>query len=132
VNQWKVVAAGDFNNDGHIDVMWHNATSGAVGAWLLDGRGNVTGTQTLNWTCSTASGCASQWRVIGAGDFDVDGSLDLLWHNATTGVVGAWVLDGRGNVRQTLNIDWKCGADTGCSQTWKPVAIQSQYIITLR
>ena len=28
---------GDFNGDGKTDIFWHNATTGANTAWLMDG-----------------------------------------------------------------------------------------------
>src|SRR5882757_6362161 len=37
---------------------------------------------------NTASGCASLGTVVGAADFNGDGHIDLLWHNATSGVAG--------------------------------------------
>jgi hypothetical protein len=55
--QWQVVGVGDFNGDGHADVLWFNANTGALGEWLLDGEGNVVATPYLSWTCG--SGCYS-------------------------------------------------------------------------
>ena len=40
-SSWQAVGVGDFNGDRHADVLWFNASSGALGAWLLDGQGNV-------------------------------------------------------------------------------------------
>ena len=62
---WKIVGAADVNADGHTDLTWYNASSGQVSSWLLDGSGHVTGTQAFSWTCSTASGCAPDWRPLG-------------------------------------------------------------------
>jgi hypothetical protein len=42
-----VVGVGDFNGDGHADVLWFNASTGALGYWLLDGQGNVIATPIL-------------------------------------------------------------------------------------
>jgi hypothetical protein len=44
---WKVVGVGDFNGDGHADVLWFNSNTGALGYWLLDGQGNVITTRIL-------------------------------------------------------------------------------------
>ncbi|HKF68405.1 MAG TPA: N,N-dimethylformamidase beta subunit family domain-containing protein, partial [Vicinamibacterales bacterium] len=38
---WQVVGVGDFNGDGHADVLWFNASTGQLSEWLLDGQGNV-------------------------------------------------------------------------------------------
>lgn len=130
--QWYVAAIGDFNKDGNTDVLWHNATTGVVGAWLLDSHGTVIGTQDLNWTCDKASGCASQWRIVGAGDFNVDENTDVLWYNATTGVLGAWLLNSSGTVLKALDLSERCGTATGCSTDWKPVAITDRPHSTIK
>jgi hypothetical protein len=60
---WYPVAAGDANADGHADLLWWNAKTGEIASWLLDGRGTVTGTQSLSWTC--ADGCNGEWSPLG-------------------------------------------------------------------
>ncbi len=67
--EWQIVGAADVNGDGHVDLTWFNPGTGQISSWLLDGQGNVTGTQTLSWTCSIASGCAAStqggWQPLG-------------------------------------------------------------------
>jgi hypothetical protein len=53
---------GDFNGDGHADVLWFNGITGVLSEWLLDGQGNVIGNPILSWTCG--SGCYSVNRPI--------------------------------------------------------------------
>ncbi|MGC7100731.1 FG-GAP repeat domain-containing protein [Amycolatopsis lurida] len=118
-SQWKAVAIGDFNADNKSDIVWHNASTGAVGTWLLDGKGHVTGDPSLSWTCGP--GCANQWKVAGAGDLNEDNLDDLLWHNATTGEVSAWLTNGKQTVTGALKLSWTCGPD--CANQWKIVAV---------
>ena len=118
---WKPVGTGDFNGDGNTDLLWHNATTGGLAAWLLNGSGTVTEALGLSWTCSAASGCSRDWKPVGTGDFNGDGSTDLLWHNATTGRVTAWLLNRGGIVSGEMDLSWTCGAASGCSQAWLPV-----------
>lgn len=62
LSTWNPVGLGDINGDGHQDLMWHNFTGGHVTTWLLDGRGTVTGTQTLSWTCDHT--CGQTWSSV--------------------------------------------------------------------
>jgi hypothetical protein len=41
---WQVVGVGDFNGDGHADVLWFNTDTGALDVWPLDGQGNLVST----------------------------------------------------------------------------------------
>ncbi len=115
---WRAVLTADFNGDGETDILWHNASTGEVSAWLLKGA-SVIGTQPLSWPCSQASGCAQSWRIVDAADVNHDGHVDLTWHNATTGEVSSWLLNGLGTVLGAYAFDWKC--DAACSANWKAI-----------
>ena len=79
--------AGDFNGDGHPDLLWRNVSSGADSLWRMTG-GVHTGTTELPAEPSTG------WRLVGSGDFDGDGHADLLWHRLATGETRVWLMDG--------------------------------------
>lgn len=64
---WHVVGAADLNGDGHLDLTWHNPSTGEVSTWLLDGKGVVTGKVALSWTCD--AGCSSTWQALGYVNF---------------------------------------------------------------
>ena len=34
---WQVAAAGDFNSDGHADIVWQNTQTGQRAIWLMTG-----------------------------------------------------------------------------------------------
>ncbi|WP_146066533.1 hypothetical protein [Candidatus Venteria ishoeyi] len=36
----------------------------------------------------------ANWQITGAGDYNADGKLDLVWHHATTGSNAVWYMDG--------------------------------------
>src|SRR5262249_25256048 len=75
---------GDFNNDGHSDLLWQ-ATNGHPTEWLMNGT-----------TITTAQGLPNSgpsWQIIATGDFNADGNSDILWQN-TDGKPFSWEMNG--------------------------------------
>jgi hypothetical protein len=95
---WRVVGIGDFNKDGHPDLVWQNDSTRQVNVWYMGGAlGNVF----LDWTWLGDPGKAGVpgWRVAGIGDFNNDGYPDLVWQNDSTRQVSVWYMGGAlGNV----------------------------------
>ena len=130
---WKVVGV---NRHGAPNVLWYNASTGTLLYWVmgetpgLDHPGpgqfpapyytTVKSAQALSWSCATSTGCAQSWKVIGVEDVDYDGQDDVIWYNATTGEVAAWLLSGF-SVKGTLSLSWKCAAASGCANEWEPM-----------
>ncbi len=85
---WQLVAAADFDNDNQTDLVWRQeATTGENMVWHMNGL-------VRRETVSLLPEPNPNWRITGAGDFDLDGKADLLWHNTSTGEVVVWYLDG--------------------------------------
>jgi len=36
----------------------------------------------------------SEWQVVSTGDFNGDGTSDILWQRASDGLLGAWLMHG--------------------------------------
>ncbi len=69
----------DFNGDGQPDILWHNATTGDVAVWTLNGTA-VTGATFI-------ANIGAPWSIVAVGDFNQDNNADILWRNATTGEI---------------------------------------------
>jgi hypothetical protein len=121
----QAVLTADINGDGNTDIVWFNQTTDVVSVSLLGGDivservFGVLGTQDLSYTCTLASGCATQWTIVGAADVNGDDHVDLTWFNATTGQVASWLLDGNGNVTGTQTLSWTCSIAQGCAPPWR-------------
>jgi hypothetical protein len=86
---WKVVANGDFNGDGQVDLVWQNLSDGSLAAWLMNG---VTVVDTVplgpGYVTSTT------WRIVAAGDINRDGQTDLVWQCLHDGWLAVWLMNG--------------------------------------
>ena len=77
---WVVAGA-----DTHGDVFWRNTSTGDVGIWVISG---TTITQNVDFGAVPLT-----WSISGIGDFDGNGSEDILWRD-TSGNVGMWLMNG--------------------------------------
>ncbi|WP_081420239.1 FG-GAP-like repeat-containing protein [Pseudoxanthomonas sp. Root630] len=103
---WKVVALGDFNNDGVTDLYWRNTVDGSHDLWLMGALNPVQMQRVYNEPNLA-------WNVIGTGDFNGDSLADIIWRNTSTGenyiqfMSGANILAGTGFTRREANQAWK-------------------------
>ena len=71
---WRLANIADFNADGRPDLLWHNATSGRLSMWFMDGATRTTAL--LVEPIHDPS-----WALAGVGRFNSDPSPDLLWRS---------------------------------------------------
>jgi hypothetical protein len=103
---WSLVATGDFNGDGHADLVWQNDATRQVMVWYLGGADGVT-FQGSAWISIDG---VPGWTVVGARDFDGDGHPDLVWQNDTTRQVTVWYL---GGAQGTTLLSWSFLSSNG-------------------
>ncbi len=96
---WTVAGVGDFDGDGHADVLWYDKSTGLVGTWLssistattvLVGSPIQLAADDGGWVRMGQEDPSVLWKV-GVGDFDGDGRADVLGHDQSTGSVVAWL-----------------------------------------
>lgn len=116
IAQFKLIGA-----LGHDHLLWHNPSTGQVASWVLSGA-TVTGFETLSATCGPS--CANQWNAVGTGDFRQDGvSHGVLWHDASTGQLGVWSVNGTTVTDTQLLAGGLCDTESGCAQRFHVVGV---------
>jgi hypothetical protein len=85
---WKIVGLGDFNGDLRADLVWQH-DSGMLAVWYMNGT-----TSTGSSLLSPSSVGGTAWQVVGVGDINGDLKTDLVWQESSSGLVGAWLMNG--------------------------------------
>lgn len=80
-------AKGDFNGDTFADLLFQN-DDGFLAVWFMDGA-RMTSASLL--TPNRVSD--PKWRIVGTGDFNLDGHEDILLQHRE-GTLAAWFMDG--------------------------------------
>ncbi len=85
---WQGRGVGDFDGNGHADIVFRNSVTGKYRIWLLNGVNRISDPFTtpdmedMNTTISCS------------GDFDADGKADLLLRDMNSGALRIWFMDG--------------------------------------
>ena len=106
---WKIAGTGDFNKDGHTDLLWrYDGPGGYNYVWFMNGTTYIGAT-------ALASVTDLNWKIVGTGDFNNDGHIDILWRYAgAAGYVHVWFMvgttDGGSRALPSVeNMNWEVG-----------------------
>ncbi len=83
-------ASGAFNTD--ADLVFQNVATGQVEFWEMSGAQRVGDPVPL----TGAAPLPANWKLSATGDFNHDGSADLLWRNVTSQKIVIWTLGENG------------------------------------
>ena len=96
----------DINGDGRSDVLWRNFATGENYLYPMNGTAILGSEGYLRTVADQA------WQVAGIGDFDGNGTADVLWRNGSTGENYVYLMDGttiagEGYLRTVADQNWK-------------------------
>ena len=72
-----------------VDLLWQDLTAGGLQRWEMAGA-----VRARSASLSPDVMADPNWKIVGSGDFNADGLVDIVWHHQTTGQVAVWHMNG--------------------------------------
>ena len=119
---WRAVGIADMNRDGWQDILWRNRVTGQVSVWLMNGMTRIDGRLLTPDTVADTN-----WEIVGTGDFNMDGWVDLVWRHKTQGSLSVWFMNGTTmrsgtslSPDRVADTNWKIRTVTDVNGDYKP------------
>lgn len=98
----QLTGPGDWDGDGRADLLARHVATGELRLYPGDGTGGFGRPRTVGWRWGALD------RVLGPGDWDGDGSPDLLARVRSTGELRVYLGDGRGGFvgSRSVGVGW--------------------------
>jgi hypothetical protein len=112
---WKLVNTNDFDGSGTTDLLFTKGdqeSSTQIGVWTLDNRANILQQKLIDVA-------SAGWSVIGANDFDGNGTADILLAQVSldgSTNIGVWTLDSNADI---LSQYYLANAQTALAADWQ-------------
>ena len=113
---WSVAGVGDFDGDGNSDILWRN-TNGSLAEWQMNGS-TIASSDRITFAGIAVTPDAT-WHVVEIGDFNGDGSSDVLWRN-DNGAMAQWLMNGN-EIMQSVTPNYG-GTAVSPDASWKPTS----------
>jgi hypothetical protein len=81
---WQIAATGEFNNDGHTDIVWQNTQTGERLVWFMF--------NTIPFSGAFLPTIPTEWKIVGTGFFDDNENTDLVWQNVVNKQRVIWTM----------------------------------------
>jgi len=97
---WGIVGAGDFKFRGGLrpisgaDILWRNSSDQQTQIWTMDGHRITSRGPIMSEDSRVAMTVGPPWEIIGLGDFNRNGSTDILFRNNDDNQTQLWFMDG--------------------------------------
>ena len=110
--EWALETAAYFTTGPVTDFVWRNTSTNATVMWVMKADGSTAKQKYIGGEDSP------EWQVETSGDYDGNGSTDLIWRNSNNDAHSMWLMN-----------EWRVTSDglIGGSSTFRLVATAADY-----